>query len=394
MNYRFKQWWKVLLMVFAVNIALFTILYTNSLVKKLQHEERKNMQVWAEATKLIVQSPIYEGDDPEVESFLNQVNVFVGGIIQNNKNIPAMLVGQDGKILNHVNLDSAKVAREGYLESKLNEMKGGMEPIQIRIDQLTTNYIYYENSLLLSQLRIYPIYQLSLVALFLLVSYIAFSAARRTEQNRVWVGMAKETAHQLGTPISSLMAWIEMFRAEGDAMDQGLVNEMEKDVKRLELVADRFSKIGSEPMLEPENALALVNHTIDYFSKRSSRVKFHLEARCKECKALFNRQLMDWVIENLCKNAIDAMEGEGTITFELSETNKSLIIDIKDTGKGIPQGKFKEVFRPGYSTKKRGWGLGLSLAKRIVEGYHHGHIFVKDSVPGKGTTFRLVLRKN
>jgi len=396
MNYAIKKFWKILLLVFAANIALFSIFYTNNLVKKLANEERKNMQIWAEAVKLSAMSPSYESEkeNDELENFINQTNIFYGTIIQNNKNIPAMLVDNDGNINSYVNLDTSKIKRKAYLDNKLLEMKNEQTPIEVLIDKDSKNYIYYENSLLLNQLRIYPYYQLSLVALFLIVSYFLFSSARRSEQNRVWVGLAKETAHQLGTPISSLMAWVEMLRLEVIDKNQYLVDEMQKDVHRLELVAERFSKIGSDSVLITSDMKEIITQNVDYLSKRvSSKVSFHIDdTHVPQYNAQVNRQLIDWVIENLCKNAIDAMEGVGDITFIFSQTSKFFIIDIKDTGKGIPNNKFKTVFQPGYSTKKRGWGLGLSLAKRIVESYHHGQIFVKESSPIDGTTFRIMLR--
>jgi signal transduction histidine kinase len=276
-------------------------------------------------------------------------------------------------------------------------MKSQHEPIEIvvNIPELNTsfkNYIYYKDSSLLTQLRYYPYFQLAVIALFLLVSYFAFSTSRKAEQNQVWVGMAKETAHQLGTPISSLIAWVEYLKLKG--LEPEMTNEVEKDILRLSTITERFSKIGSTPKLNTENVADVVKQTMDYIQSRSSdRVQFSFNSpKDKTLTAQLNVPLFEWVIENICKNAIDAMGGEGSIAVSISEAQHGIFIDIKDSGKGISKSKFNTIFNPGYTTKSRGWGLGLSLAKRIINEYHKGNIFVKESEYNKGTIFRIMLK--
>lgn len=394
---RLKSLSKALLLVFAANIALFSLLYTNQLVQKLQMEERKNMETWANAVRLFTAAPIYNGEVPELDDFFTDVNNFTAGIMQNNINIPVILCDNEGNILSHVNLDSARVVKDtSYLRLELEEMKNAKPPIIVEFQEGKNNYLYFKDSNLLTQLRYYPYYQLALISLFLLVSYLAFNASRQSEQNRVWVGLAKETAHQLGTPISSLMAWIEFFRGSNTAPDPKMLDEMEKDVRRLEIITERFSKIGSDPVLKEENIYKVLNKSVQYLKMRTSgKVKFEIESRSPElATALVSIPLFDWVIENITKNAIDAMEGSGEIKYLIIPTKSKLIIDISDTGKGIPSKHFKTIFKPGFTTKKRGWGLGLSLVKRIIESYHKGTIIVKESIPGKGTTFRIVLKRS
>ena len=256
-------------------------------------------------------------------------------------------------------------------------------------------YIYYRNSDLIYRLRYYPYIQLSVIAAFVFFGYVSFSYSRKAEQNQVWVGLAKETAHQLGTPLSSLMAWLEIMKIDDDIKDKEVVTELEKDISKLELITSRFSSIGSIPVLREENISKIIEQTVNYLKKRTSK-KVNLYFECKDdlITADINKPLFDWVIENLCKNAIDAMSGEGEITITLKEGKYGdALIDVKDTGKGIPSSKIKEIFQPGFSTKKRGWGLGLTLAKRIIENYHNGKISVKESILNKGTTFRIILRR-
>jgi signal transduction histidine kinase len=265
-------------------------------------------------------------------------------------------------------------------------------PIKIDLGAGIKHYIFYEESSLLKQLKYFPYVQFTAIGIFLLIAYSLFSTARRSEQNQVWVGMSKETAHQLGTPISSLMAWIELLKAK--QVDESIVIELKRDVERLNTIAERFSKIGSEPKLENENIIIVLESFIEYMKKRSSKnIRFEIKSSLKEnTTAKLNIPLFEWVIENLCKNAIDAMDGKGKIEIEVFESEKNIIIDFSDTGKGIPKGKLKTVFEPGFTTKKRGWGLGLSLCKRIIENYHNGKIFVKKSDANSGTTFRLILK--
>ncbi len=384
MSFQLKLVWKIVLLLFAVNIAVLSLLYTNRLVKKLAKEEQNRVNQWTAAVQRL-----NEAEDEDV-TFLMDV------MQQSSNNIPIILTDEDGTILNSRNLDTSRINDPEYLNEQLLEMMKENPPLIIEYLEGKKQYVYYKNSILLTQLRYYPIYQIAVISLFLLVSYLAFNASRRSEQNRVWVGLAKETAHQLGTPISSLIAWVDIFRNLDGKPDPEMLDEMEKDIQRLKLVSERFSKIGSTPVLEDRDVKELIDRSVSYMGLRaSSKVYIKVEAdELHNCFARVNVQLFDWVLENLTKNAIDAMEGKGSITFHLSESKKLIYIDITDTGKGIPSSKFKDVFKPGFTTKKRGWGLGLSLAKRIIEEYHRGKIFVKESTPGKGTTFRITLRKN
>jgi signal transduction histidine kinase len=280
-----------------------------------------------------------------------------------------------------------------WLKEQVKEMNSEQAPIEIVFGkQNEKNYVYYRDSLLIRQLRYYPFFQLAVISLFLLVSYLAFSSSRKAEQNQVWVGMAKETAHQLGTPLSSLMAWVDYLKAQGNT---GPVEEIEKDVARLNTITERFSKIGSSPSLKKENLNEVVQTSINYFSPRtSSKVTFHLSnTSSHDVFAPMNIPLFEWVLENIFKNAVDAMSGEGSVSVNITDQQQFAYIDIADTGKGIPKSRYKTVFKPGFTSKSRGWGLGLSLSKRIVEEYHGGRIFVKSSDLNKGTTFRIVLPK-
>ena len=280
-----------------------------------------------------------------------------------------------------------------YFVSELAYMKKQHAPIRLTVLGQQW-FVYYKDSALLTQLKFFPYIQLSLIAIFLLMAYTAFSSSRKSEQDQVWVGLAKETAHQLGTPISSLMAWIELMKEKFHAEDDPLIDEMANDVKRLEIVADRFSKIGSLPRLEDHNVYDVVKEFVDYFRVRVSKnISFDLTGN-PQLEAGINIPLFDWVLENLLKNAVNAIEGKGMIKVDISgnKTKKQVFIDISDTGKGIPRSKFDTIFQPGYTTRKRGWGLGLSLTRRIVKNYHSGDIFVRDSEVGKGTTFRIILK--
>jgi signal transduction histidine kinase len=352
------------------------------LVQKLATEEEKKVLLWANATKQLINA----NENTDINFLLD--------IIKDNETIPVILVDDNGNITAHRNLDSAKAEDKKYLEIQLAEMKAQREPIKILYDELNKkyNYLYYKNSIILTQLKQYPYYQLSIIALFVLVAYLAFSYSRKSEQNQVWVGMSKETAHQLGTPISSLNGWINLLRDANEAGKEEILQEFEKDVKRLELITERFSKIGSAPVLEAQNIFEVMQRAVDYLRTRSSsQVKFSVTSIDEDALALVNVPLFDWVVENICKNAIDAMSGTGSINVHISTEADKVYIDIQDNGKGIPPSKQKTVFKPGYTTKKRGWGLGLSLTKRIIEDYHRGKVFVKESAVEKGTTFRIVL---
>lgn len=322
------------------------------------------------------------------------VETFISEVVVNTASAPVILTDEKMNIIDYGNIDSVKMDHPDEVLKMIAQMQSAHEPVVADLGEGVKRFIYYDDSQTLKQLRIFPFVQLGIFAAFLLISYFAFSNARRAEQNLVWVGMAKETAHQLGTPISSLEGWIEYLRElEGMKGNEKILTELESDVNRLSLVAERFSKIGSVPQLNPENVKAVLERNVDYMRRRASE-KAKMNVYCEEeLQFKINKQLFDWVLENLLKNALDAMDGEGEIDVEVSTDSKSILIDITDTGKGIPKGKFETIFEPGYSTKRRGWGLGLSLTKRIVEEYHNGKIFVKQSEVGKGTTFRIALPK-
>ncbi len=380
-TYENKIWWKRFFFIAALLIGAFSLWYTDSLVKVLASEEDKKIKLWANATRLLIKG---EGD----------IN-FLLDIAKDNTTIPIILIDDKGNINATKNLDSTHVSDTAYLMEQLEIMKEQHEPIKIPYDETNNrfNYLYYKNSFILSQLKSYPIIQLTLIAFFALLSYFTLSASRRAEQNQVWVGMSKETAHQLGTPISSLKEWINLLRETEKENQEELLVELDNDVRRLELITERFSKIGSDPVLKPENLDLVIENSLLYLNARtSSKVDLSVSILKPGNWANINIPLFDWVIENLCKNAIDAMEGKGKIVVQLNHDEKHVYIDITDNGKGIPKSKFKTVFKPGFTTKKRGWGLGLSLVKRIVESYHNGTIYVRHSELGKGTTFRIVLQ--
>jgi len=323
------------------------------------------------------------------------VNSFISETVISSASVP--LIYTDGsmkKVIAFGNIDSTEIKDPVLLDKRIKLMAEQNEPIFIKLGgDLEVNYIFYEDSFLLTQLKFYPYLMLISVGIFLIVSYILFSTFRNAEQNQVWVGMAKETAHQLGTPLSSLMAWMDLLKMKG--VEETTLQELGKDLGRLQTITDRFSKIGSKPELANEDVLASVESIVDYLKPRVSRkVSFTISNLLTpgEDKSLLNRPLFEWVVENLCKNAVDAMNGEGQINIELKNKAGQIRIDITDTGKGIPKGQHKTVFEPGFTTKKRGWGLGLSLCKRIIENYHGGSIFVRRSEPGKGATFRIVLK--
>jgi len=346
-------------------------------------EERKSVELWAEATQKLVSADINTDQDI---TFLND-------IIIRNTSIPIIITDSLDEIGDSRNIRFSEENKEKVLLRKLHKMKEDNEPITISVSETQKQYLYYGDSILLENLKFYPIVQFGVIILFILVAYVAFNSSRNAEQNQVWVGMSKETAHQLGTPISSLMAWVELLKMQN--IDENLIQEFEKDTERLQKITERFSKIGSIPELIPTDVAETIRSTIEYLKTRSSgKVKFILDFDPdKRYEAPLNSPLFSWVIENLCKNAIDAMNNTGTIQVSISEKVDQLFIEVSDTGKGISKAYFKTVFQPGFTTKKRGWGLGLSLAKRIVENYHKGKIFLKQSEINKGTTFRIVLNK-
>lgn len=396
--YQQKRRWKFILLAFAIIIAGASLWYTNYLVDNISVAERTRAEVWSKSTRSII-------DMPDVN---DEYITFIYSI-RDSLAVPAIVADSADNITSYRGLDSTKTNFEleadsikkydpEYFQKQLREMKAQHPPIEIELARAGGGklYVYYKDSMLLTQLRIFPYIQLTVIALFLLVAYLVFSSSRRSEQDQVWVGLAKETAHQLGTPISALMAWMELLKAKlNDDLDP-LVLEMENDVRRLEMVADRFSKIGSKPVLQNHGVHDVVVEFVEYFKIRvSDKIQFSVTGDT-HVEALVNVPLFDWVLENLLKNAVNAIEGPGKIDIHVAENlvKEQVFIDISDTGKGISRLKFDTVFQPGYTTRKRGWGLGLSLTKRIVENYHQGQVFVKDSELGKGTIFRIVLKSN
>ncbi len=505
--YSQKQRWKLLLAGTAVLIIVASLWYTNILVKKIATEERKKVQIWAEAIQNKASLVNYTGElfgkiskeernkieiwaeaSKRIVTSENQdATTFYLQIIGENETIPVLVLNENDKIMNHRNFDleagidtnafllsqldlmknkdepidlvihvtknltwthklyyqdsrifselklvlddliqsfiseivinsasvpviytdstQAKIIEYGnlkggdtgighdFLMATIAEMREENEPIAININNTSVNYIFYSDSELLKQLKIYPYFQIVIIALFLLISYYLFSTSRKVEQNQVWVGLAKETAHQLGTPLSSLMAWVEYLRLK-ESVDENTLGELSKDISRLETITERFSKIGSIPKLEPENIKAVIDDSLSYLKVRISK---KVKVSCStvnnlEILAKLNPSLFSWVLENIIKNAVDAMKGEGSIDILITDQSQFVYIDISDTGTGIPKAQQKTIFEPGFTTKQRGWGLGLSLVKRIVENYHEGKIFVKQS-DENGTTFRIVLNK-
>jgi len=381
-SYQVKTYLKLFLLVFATGIAAASLIYTNQLVESLKAEEREKARFWADAMRVLSH---VEDEEADI--------TFPLSVVMANNTIPVIATLEDGTINTYRNIDSTKLRQPGYLEQRLELMKEANEPIELDYHEGEKIIIYYENSILLTQLKYYPYVQLSIIGVFLLLSYFAFSYSRRSEQNQVWVGMSKETAHQLGTPISSLVAWLELIEDDPSNYNDEVLHEMQNDLSRLELITERFSKIGSEPVLKPLSVHAVVTETVGYLQKRlSSKVEFTVKDESDDAEASLNAPLFAWVIENLTKNAVDAMEGAGRIDYLIYRRESRVIIEISDTGKGIPSNRFKTIFKPGFTTKKRGWGLGLSLVKRIVENYHDGSIIVKESVPNKQTTFKITLK--
>jgi len=493
-----KKRWKMILVVTAVFIVAASLYYTNILVREIRKDERKNVEIWAEAihqkadlvnftNNLFEQikdeerkrvSIVAEAQRRIIKATSNEDLNFFLSIIGENNTIPVIITDEEGKIMNarNISIDTVKflqgslkkafsiyppivvnyyqnkkiylyytdsnifsqlkkaiddlirsffsevvlnsasvpviitdstqkniyqcgnippdkVQDKVWMEKTLRSMASQNTPIKVDLADTGVHYIFYQDSFLLTQLKYYPMVQFAVIAVFLLIAYLLFSFARKSEQNQVWVGMAKETAHQLGTPLSSMVAWMELLKLKG--LDEDTVNEIEKDVQRLETITDRFSKIGSAAKLEKINIVKVVHDSVGYIRSRiSAKVLFNIQPDLShEIMIPLNLHLFEWVIENLCKNAVDAMDGNGQVNIEITDDDDHIHIDIGDTGKGIPKSRFKTIFRPGYTSKARGWGLGLTLSKRIVENYHAGKIYVKSSVLNKGTTFRIILKK-
>ncbi len=377
---------KILLVVMAILIAVASLVVSNILTRDLYEEEHKKMEIWAEAMHTLSTN--------DENSGMN----LVLKVIEDNTTIPVVVMDKNGEVQVFRNIDMKELNSSDSLQAIAQigqRMKAKGRSIRIGIDdERDSDYIEvcYDDSLILKRLAVYPYVQLGVVLLFVVIAIFALLTSKRAEQNKVWVGLSKETAHQLGTPISSLMAWTEMLRESYP--NDTLIPEMDKDVKRLQLIADRFSKIGSLPEPVPVSLNEVMNHVVDYMSRRvSNKVQLVTVFPPDDIIVPLNASLFEWVIENLCKNAVDAMEGEGKITLFTGMEMGRVVVEVADTGKGIKKKDVKNVFRPGFTTKQRGWGLGLSLAKRIVEEYHHGRIYVKSTEAGRGTTFRIELMK-
>ncbi len=359
-----------LVLLVAFVIVLLSVLFTNSLAHRLSLEEQKNMSVWAEATRQL----ILADEDTDID--------FISTIIENNTTIPVYMLNEQGDVLSSRNV-SKPVSDPRTLNG----------PIELYVAPHTKQYIYYDESTLLRQLRYVPYIQSLLILIFIVIAVVALLTAQRSEQNRLWAGLSKETAHQLGTPISSLNAWQELL-AERYPSDE-LIPQMKKDINRLQTITDRFSKIGSEPEITYSDIIVPLHDSINYMRLRiSSKVQIIEQLPDTECRVMLNVPLFEWVIENLLKNAVDAMEGKGQIVVSLQQTNNEVIIDVTDNGKGMDKRTQRHIFQPGFTTKSRGWGLGLPLAKRIVEEYHRGKLFLKSSKPGVGSTFRIVFKQS
>ncbi len=382
--------WIVLAVSFLISVS--SIYYTNILVDQLKARERQQVQLFARAIEYTLNES------------LNSNILFVSEeIINKNNSVPTILVDENEKVMHYrnIDIDSTQSSRaiEQELLNELHSMADTYDPIVIPLKDPNTNEIfgtqkvYYRNSFLLKQLIAYPYIQLTVIAIFGFISFLAFNYSQVAEQNRVWVGLAKETAHQLGTPLSSLMAWIEVIREDEYMKQKGLADELEKDIQKLKIVTERFSSIGSVPILKKENIVALINNVVTYLRPRiSAKIRMEVFTLSDNIAAMVHAPLFEWVIENLCKNGVDAMGSSGTIAIKILRGNEGKVfIDVSDTGKGIPRSKLGMVFKAGFTTKKRGWGLGLTLAKRIVETYHNGKIFVKSSEENFGTTFRISL---
>ena len=381
-NLKIKKISKRFLVICALIIGTAILWFTNSLVDDLRREERTKVKIWAAATE---QTTDIENLDEDIS--------FVFEVINHNKTIPVILTDDTGNILYHKNLPAKKTQNKDYLNKQLRLMQESHEPIVFEYADGKNNKIYYKDSILLTRLKYFPYVIFLVVGLFIVIGYLAFSASRKSEQNKVWAGMARETAHQIGTPLSSLMGWVALLQdKEGN---EDIVLEMNKDILRLQTITERFSKIGSQPELHSQDINKVVQRSFFYMKDRSSaKINFQLNTSEKTIYSALNTQLFGWVIENIMRNAIDALQGKGEIKVTVKDQGKRVFVDISDTGKGIKSTQLKTVFEPGYTTKKRGWGLGLSLVKRIVEDYHKGQVFILHSELGKGTAFRISLSKS
>ena len=391
--YEIRRYGTIIFMVVSLAVVGVFLYFSDSLVKDLSEQERSRMQIWADATREIVKASA--DDSGGASSSID----FLLSIIEGNSNIPVLLTDDEGNIMMHRNfrlpepvdslspLDISEKNRD-FLKGKLDDMRHTPNVIKIDMDEAGCQYLYYEDSRLLKALSYYPYIQIVVLMAFILIVYYAVSSTQRAEQNKVWVGLSKETAHQLGTPISSLLAWMELLGDMG--VDRETVAEMNKDVKRLSTIASRFSKIGSRPSMDDEDLNEVAIRSAEYMSTRiSQRINFSIIPSDRPLPVRLSAPLTEWVMENLIKNAVDAMEGKGSITVRIYADKDNAVVDITDTGKGISRKHLKTIFNPGFTTKSRGWGLGLPLARRIIEEYHEGRIYVKQSEPGAGSTFTI-----
>jgi hypothetical protein len=374
--------WRSLLALVAIVIVSATIFYSQYLARKIAKDERHKVELWVAASKAILNNP--------------GMDLTLPNLIRNGQqSIPIIETNEQDSIMEYINLDTAQAGRDpNYLYNQLKKFKAQDSPVEVEFSKnpYIANRYYYGHTSLLDEVRYYPLVQLFIVALFIFFILYTITIRNKATQNQLWAGMAKETAHQLGTPVSSLEGWVEMLKES--TLDPRTVQEIQKDVNRLKLVSDRFGKIGSRPNLEQCDLVTQIRTMMEYIRKRATgKVQFTLQPDEGEIPARISGPLFDWVIENLLKNALDAMEGKGSITINIQDLEKEILIDVADTGKGIAARNLQQVFKPGFTTKKRGWGLGLSLSKRIIEQYHKGSLFVRQSELGKGTTFRIVLKK-
>ena len=378
-----KNWLSNNLYTFILTILLIIVVlsvsFTTRLANKFAEEEYRKIELWAEATRQLIMAD----EDDNIDLILS--------VMEGNTTIPVYMVDSAHQLLLSRNVREPKHNKEEFYQQRINNLRLSQEPIVVQVNEEVTQYIYYEDSILLRRLYWFPYVQLAVIIAFIAIAVIALIMAQRSEQNSLWVGLSKETAHQLGTPISSLNAWNELLKATYP--NDALLPQMDEDIRRLQMIAERFSKIGSQPTLNQEALLPIVQSAMEYMRVRTSnKITYRLHGDT-DCQVMVCKPLFEWVIENLCKNAIDSMEGKGEITLSLTKQENKVNLDITDTGKGIDRRHFKTIFKPGYTSKKRGWGLGLSLAKRIIEDYHRGKLFVKQSQIGVGSTFRITLEQ-
>lgn len=379
--YSKKQRWKQILLMAAIVIGLGSLWYTNRLVSQIEITERQKMELWAEAVRNVASA--------DLESEL----AFSFSVIESNTHIPVILTDSESHILGNKNLDSTRLDDSTYLYRQLDHAREENDSLVINLGADEYQLLFYRDSIVLRKLIFFPYVQLGVIMLFILVSYIAFSISRKAEQNEVWTGLTKEAAHQLGTPISSLIGWMELLK-ESD-LDPSMIVEMQKDTIRLEKITDRFSKIGSKPTLKDADLSAILSESLEYMKARGPKsIEYLLDLPSKPIYHKLNVTLFEWVIENLCKNATDAIRENGRVIVHAVQTEESVIVDVEDTGRGIAKSRFRTIFKPGFTTKKRGWGLGLSLSKRIIESYHNGKIYVLSSDPHDSTIMRIIMKKS